>query len=119
MDAFGGGLSGQGNVCGAVIGGLAAIGLTKGRSEPGLPADAIMRKVGRIFINRFKEEVSEDKLLCRDIINVDWTDANQVKAYRESDEREYCRILVGKTAIFTRRNFGKSSGRIILPIKIK
>ena len=119
MDAFGGGLSGQGNVCGAVIGGLAAIGLTKGRSEPGLPADAIMRKVGRIFINHFKEEVSEDKLLCRDIINVDWTDANQVKAYRESNEREYCRILVGKTAIFTRRNFGKSSGRIILPIKIK
>jgi C_GCAxxG_C_C family probable redox protein len=99
MDAFGGGLSGYGNVCGAVVGGLAAIGLTKGRSEPGAPADATMRKVGRVFITRFREEVSENKLLCSDIINIDWTDANQVKAYRESDEREYCRILVGKTAI--------------------
>lgn len=99
MDAFGGGLSGYGNVCGAVIGGLAAIGLTKGRSEPGTPPDEHMRRNGRHFINRFMEEISGNKLLCQEIVNVDWTDVNQVKAYRESDKREHCRILVGKTTM--------------------
>jgi C_GCAxxG_C_C family probable redox protein len=99
MDAFGGGLSGYGNVCGAVIGGLAAIGLLKGRSEPGTQADMNMRKDGRNFINRFREEISDSKLLCYDIVNVDWTDMNQLKSYRGSDKFEYCQILVGKTAI--------------------
>lgn len=99
MDAFGGGLSGRGDVCGVVIGGLAAIGLLAGRPEPGKPADMNMRRNGRIFVNRFREEISDGKLLCRDIADVDWTDMNQVKSYRGSDKFEYCRILVGKTAI--------------------
>jgi len=98
MDSFGGGLGAHGEICGAVIGGLATIGLLSGRSEAGTQADMAMWKSCRIFMKRFRGEITGNKILCRDLVNVDWTDPNQVKGYRESDKREYCRILTGKTA---------------------
>jgi len=98
MDSFGGGLGAHGEVCGAVIGGLAAIGLLCGRSESGTNSDMKMWKSCRIFMKRFRGEVSDEKILCRDLVNVDWTDFNQVKNYRKSDKFDLCRVLTGKTA---------------------
>lgn len=98
MDSFGGGLGAHGEVCGAVIGSLATIGLLCGRSEAGTQADMTMWKSCRIFMKRFREEITDGKILCHDLVNVDWTDFNQVKSYRGSDKREYCRVLTGKTA---------------------
>jgi hypothetical protein len=49
-------------------------------------------------MKRFRGEVTDDKILCRDLVNVDWMDFNQVKSYRGSDKFEYCRVLTGKTA---------------------
>ena len=49
-------------------------------------------------MRRFREEVSDGKILCRDIVNVDWTDMNQVKSYRGSEKFQYCLMLAGKTA---------------------
>lgn len=98
MDSFGGGLGAHGEVCGAVIGGLATIGLLYGRSESGTGSDMKMWKSSRIFMKRFRDEVTDDKILCRDLVNVDWTDLNQVKSYRGSDKYEYCRVITGKTA---------------------
>jgi len=98
MDSFGGGLGAHGEVCGAVIGGLATIGLLCGRSKSGSQPDMKMWKSCRIFLKRFREEVTDDKILCRDLVNVDWMDLNQIKSYRGSDKFEYCRMLTGKTA---------------------
>jgi len=98
MDAFGGGLAAHGEVCGAIIGGLAAISLLFGRSEAGKQEDFKMWKYSRVFMNRFKKEVADGKIMCREIAGVDWLDFDQVKQYRASDKYESCRQLVGKTA---------------------
>jgi len=58
-----------------------------------------MWKYCRIFMKRFREGVTEDKILCRDIANVDWMNPDQAKSYRGSDKFEHCRIITGKTAM--------------------
>lgn len=98
MDPFGGGLDGHGETCGIVIGGLAAIGLRFGRSKPGQEADIRMRKCSRLFVRRFRDEVADGKILCRDITGVDWRDPVQVKSFREGGGRDACQALIGKTA---------------------
>ena len=98
MDAFGGGLCGHGEICGAFIGGQAAIGLLYGRSKPGTQADMKMLKSCRIFMKRFRTEVTDNKILCRDLVNVDWMDIDQVKQYRGGDKQAFCQELTGKTA---------------------
>lgn len=98
MDAFGGGLGGHGEVCGAFIGGQAAIGLLYGRSKAGTQSSMEMWKSCRMFMKRFRAEVTEDKILCRDLVNVDWADIHQVLQYRGGDKFAYCRELTGKTA---------------------
>jgi C_GCAxxG_C_C family probable redox protein len=101
MDAFGGGLGAHGEVCGAVIGGLAAIGLRFGRSKPGNEADMRMWKYTSLFMKRFKTEVTDGKILCRDIAGVDWKDPDQVRNFREGGKRRQCQILTGRTAKIT------------------
>jgi C_GCAxxG_C_C family probable redox protein len=98
MDAFGGGLAAQGEVCGAVVGGLAAISLKYGRPRSGNEPDMRMWRYSDIFIRRFKEEVSNGKTLCRDIAGVDWRRRDQVKKYQEGEKRSECSIITGKTA---------------------
>jgi C_GCAxxG_C_C family probable redox protein len=97
MDVFGGGLGAHGEVCGAVIGGLAVLGLMFGRSTGNKYADFRMLKYAHEFMKRFREEITGGSILCRDIVNVNWTDQNQVKEYREGEKREYCKKLTGKT----------------------
>lgn len=98
MDSFGGGLGAHGELCGAVIGGLAVIGLKYGRPEPGNPADMKMWKYSNIFMKRFKGEVADGKTLYRDIAGVDWRDQEQVKKFHEGEKFRSCQILTGKTA---------------------
>jgi C_GCAxxG_C_C family probable redox protein len=98
MDSFGGGLAAHGEVCGAVIGGLAVIGLNFGRPKSGSEADMRMWKYSSIFMKRFKHEVAHGKLLCRDIAGVDWRDRDQVTKYREGEKFRSCQVLAGKTA---------------------
>jgi C_GCAxxG_C_C family probable redox protein len=98
MDSFGGGLAAHGEVCGAVIGGLATIGLKFGRHQPGSQADMKMWKYSSIFMRRFKAEATDGKTLCRDIAGVDWRNQDEVKKYREGEKFRSCRILTGKTA---------------------
>jgi C_GCAxxG_C_C family probable redox protein len=98
MDPFGGGLAAHGEVCGAVIGGLAAIGLALGRPKSGREADLRMWKLSNMFMKRFKDEVTDGKLLCRDIAGVDWRDKDQAARYREGEKFKSCQALAGKTA---------------------
>lgn len=98
MDSFGGGLAAHGEVCGAVIGGLAVIGLNFGRPNSGKEADSRMWKCSSLFMKRFKEEVAEGKLLCRDIAGVNWRDREQAKKFQEGEKFRSCQALAGKTA---------------------
>lgn len=98
MDAFGGGLGSQGEVCGAIIGALAVIGLAFGRSAPDGDKDRRMRSCSDMLMQRFKDEVANGRILCRDIAGCDWRDPEQVKRFLESGKRQECRLLTGRTA---------------------
>jgi len=100
MDPFGGGLGGRGEVCGAVIGGLAAIGLLFGRDKIGKEVDLKMWKYSREFLKRFGKEIAGGSLLCRDIAQTNWADPVQVKEYDQGEKFLKCKTLVGKTAEF-------------------
>ncbi len=99
MGAFGGGLGRNGEICGAVVGALAVLGLRYGRG-PG--DEEVMNppvyRVTEEILRRFSEEISGGKILCRDIAKVDWTDPEQVQAFRTSEQRRACTALVGETA---------------------
>ena len=98
MDSFGGGLAAHGEVCGIVVGSLAVIGLRFGRPKSGTQADMKLWKYCRIFMKRFREDITDNKILCREIVNVDWMDIDQVRSYRGSDKFQYCLMLTGKAA---------------------
>lgn len=98
MDAFGGGLGAHGEVCGAVVGGLAAVGLVFGRPQPGGQTDMRMWKYAALFMRKFREEIAAGGILCRDIAGVDWRDPDQVRAFRGGEKCIACRNLTGKTA---------------------
>ncbi|MHB8772373.1 MAG: C-GCAxxG-C-C family protein [Syntrophales bacterium] len=98
MDAFGGGLGSHGEVCGAIIGGLAVIGMAFGRSAPEGEKDRRMRICSDMLMQRFKDEVANGKILCRDITQTDWRDPDQAKRFLESGKRQECQLLTGRTA---------------------
>jgi C_GCAxxG_C_C family probable redox protein len=98
MDTFGGGLGAHGETCGALIGGLAVIGLIFGRSAGDKHADFRMWKYAHEFMKRFRGEIANGNILCRDIVGVNWMDQNQVKEYREGQKHAHCRKLTGGTA---------------------
>ena len=97
LDPFGGGLGGHGEVCGAVIGGLAAIGLLFGRDKVEEGPDMKMWVYSREFLKRFQKEIVGGSFLCRDIVQVNWADPAQVKEYRQGEKFFKCKTLVGKT----------------------
>lgn len=68
--AFGGGIGRTGDVCGAVIGALMAIGLEYGRTKPN--DDEAKEKTYRLsqeFMEKFRER--NDSIVCRDLLGVD------------------------------------------------
>ena len=91
-------MGGHGEVCGAVIGGLAATGLLFGRDKVGEEADMKMWKYSREFLKRFGKEIVGGNILCRDIVQVNWLDPAQVKEYGQGEKFFKCKTLVGKTA---------------------
>jgi C_GCAxxG_C_C family probable redox protein len=98
MGSFGGGLGANGGVCGAAIGGLAALGLKFSRAEDGENEDLRMWSFTREFLWRFEDEIVGGSILCRDIAKVDWTNMKQVKAFYKSDALIECQRITGETA---------------------
>jgi C_GCAxxG_C_C family probable redox protein len=64
---FGGGVARQGEVCGAVTGGLMALGLARGSSTPEGKDETY--RLSLEFLRRFEEQ--HGKILCRDLIGYD------------------------------------------------
>jgi len=98
MGAFGGGLGANGEVCGAVIGGLAVLGLKFSRAEDDENEDLRMWSFTRELLWRFEDEIVGGGILCHDIAKVDWTNMKQVKAFYKSDALIKCQRITGETA---------------------
>lgn len=101
MGAFGGGLGGNGEVCGALAGALAVIGLRYSRANADEKEDPRMWADAQELVRRFRDEVVNqgDMILCRDISQVDWKDHEQVKAFYTGEKVKDCVRIVGKTAM--------------------
>jgi C_GCAxxG_C_C family probable redox protein len=99
MGAFGGGLGGNGEVCGAVVGGLAALGIRWSRGLEEEKEDRRMWRFTDEFVRRFREEISpvRGRILCSEIIGVDWKNPEQVKGFYDV-KWKICAALVGDTA---------------------
>jgi C_GCAxxG_C_C family probable redox protein len=65
--AFGGGVSRAGELCGAVSGGLMAIGMKYGQIDPSRPEDkANTYRIGKEFMERFRKE--NGSCICRELM---------------------------------------------------
>jgi C_GCAxxG_C_C family probable redox protein len=101
MGAFGGGLGGNGEVCGAVAGALAVMGLRFSRAFEDEKEDPKMWSYTQEILERFQKEIvnHHDSILCREIARVDWKNREQVKGYYKSEKVLECGRIVGDTAM--------------------
>jgi C_GCAxxG_C_C family probable redox protein len=102
MGAFGGGLGGNGEVCGALAGGLAVLGLRFSRAHQEEKENPKMWDYTDELFTRFRDVIAKQHggILCRDIVQVDWNDREQVKNYYKGDKVQECIRIVGETAQF-------------------
>ena len=99
MGAFGGGLGGNGEVCGAVAGALAVMGLRFSRARDDEKEDPKMWSYAQEVLQRFREIVkNHGGMHCREIAGVDWKDREQVKAFYKGEKAMECGRIVGDTA---------------------
>jgi len=98
MGAFGGGLCATGEVCGAVIGALAAIGVAYSRSSPEEEEDFNKWVLGHKFQKRFRKEIGNGSILCRDIAGVDWRDQDQRENFHKGEKFLACRDVTANAA---------------------
>ncbi len=99
---FGGGISGTGGPCGALLGGVAVISSLYSRGDLSEKENPSMWRLGRGLVEKFDELTAEfGGRDCRHIARVDWADREQVKAYYGNPEgrMQYCLRLVGDTAL--------------------
>jgi C_GCAxxG_C_C family probable redox protein len=98
MSGFGGGIGGMGSVCGAIVGGVAALSARYGRGTAEEREDRKLFSMCAELYRRFGDEI-ETSQLCREITGIDFTDREQAKSYYASPEKTArCARLVGKTA---------------------
>ncbi len=98
---FGGGVSATGDLCGAVLGGMALISSLYSRGELEEVESPELFRLGRMLDAAFEEITREyGGKDCAHIARVEWTDPDQVRAfYRNPDSRRvHCRRVVGETA---------------------
>lgn len=100
MGAFGGGLGGNGEVCGALVGALAVLGLKFSRAQEEEKEDRRLWSSARELYRRFREEVvpKHQGIDCRQIAQVDWQNREQVKDFYQGEKIQECARLVGETA---------------------
>jgi C_GCAxxG_C_C family probable redox protein len=103
MSAFAGGLGSNGEVCGALIGALASIGLKFSRDQEGEKEDRRMWGYTRELLKRFREEIvqSHSGIRCREIAGVDWRNREEVANFFNGEKFLECARIVGDTAKLT------------------
>ncbi len=100
MEAFAGGLGANGEVCGALVGALAVMGLRFGRGGEEEKFDRRMWGYTRELPKRFREEIvqSHAGIRCQEIAGVDWTNREQVQSFYNGEKLLECTRIVGDTA---------------------
>jgi C_GCAxxG_C_C family probable redox protein len=100
MEAFGGGLGVNGEVCGALIGALTVIGLRFGRDREEGKKDPRIWNYTRELLKRFREEIVQchGGIRCQEIVGVDWRDREQASNYYKGEKVLECKRIVGETA---------------------
>lgn len=89
--AFGGGMSRQGEVCGAVTGALMSLGLKYGSIAP--DDDEAIREASQKLMQRFKEK--NGSLLCRELLGYSLNIPGELDAAKESGIfKTVCPVLV-------------------------
>jgi C_GCAxxG_C_C family probable redox protein len=93
--AFGGGMGRCGSVCGAVTGGLMAIGIRYGTNEPSAEKRSRASELARRFYRRFEKQIGS--VMCRELIGFDLSNAKQLREANEDDVfEEKCTVFVKK-----------------------
>ena len=95
--AFGAGIGRCGSVCGALTGGVMAIGIRYGTNEPSAEKRAKAYDVGRRLYEQFAER--NGSVLCRELIGYDLTDpAEREKASESKVFEKKCPFYVKSVA---------------------
>ena len=81
--AFGGGIGRRGSLCGALTGGVIAIGLKYGTNKPLVKEREKAYSLALEFHNRFEKNCGS--VLCRDLIGYDLTDPEEFEKARNSN----------------------------------
>jgi len=99
LGAFGGGLGGNGEVCGALVGALAVLGLRFSRAREEEKEDPRMWSCCQEMMVRFRDEVVKNQggIHCREIAGVDWKNRDQVRAFYRGEKILECGRIVGDT----------------------
>jgi C_GCAxxG_C_C family probable redox protein len=94
--AFGGGMGRCGSVCGALTGGLMAIGVKYGTNEPSAEKRSRAYELAETFYRQFEKQ--NRSVMCRELIGLDLSDAKQRKKAQEEHVFEKCTVFV-KSAV--------------------
>lgn len=99
--AFGGGVASSGNVCGAMLAGVAVISSLYSRGSLEEKENPRMWKLSHQFMDKFTELTQEHGgITCKHIAKVNWHDREQARDFYKNPEsrRKECIKLVGETA---------------------
>ena len=81
--AFGGGIGRCGSLCGALTGGVIAVGLKYGSNNPVVEEREKAYSLASEFYNRFKMDLGS--VLCRDLIGYDLANPEDLEKVRSSN----------------------------------
>lgn len=99
LGAFGGGLGGNGEVCGALVGALAVLGLKFSRAKEEEKEDRRLWSSAQELYRRFRQEVVANYpgIDCNQIAQVNWQNREEVKNFYQGEKIKECARLVGDT----------------------
>ena len=92
---FCGGISRTGGICGAVTGGIMALGMLYGRDNPDQPFETVYEKV-RKFLQAFEKE--NMSVNCFELTGCDLSREEGRQEFAEKGMMERCRQFTGKAA---------------------
>lgn len=95
--AFGGGIGRCGSVCGALAGGVMAIGVKCGTNESSLKKRLRAYELARRFYKQFEKQ--HGSTLCRELIGYDLSNPEELKKARQSKVSEEKCVNFVRTAV--------------------
>ncbi|MDP3480930.1 MAG: C-GCAxxG-C-C family (seleno)protein [Desulfoprunum sp.] len=101
LGAFGGGIGGTGNICGALVGAVSVIGSLYSRGSLAEKENPRMWAATKTVLKNFEALATPyGGINCCQIARVDWMDRDQVKDFYRNPEgrRQHCITIVGETA---------------------